>query len=201
MPVPPPSVRRVPPPEAHDRRLATPGAGPPGILRWSVGRLPVPGRASPSVRMGLGVFCSAILIAAIGRTLDMPLLMAPFLATAALKHAAPHLPGVAPRRVIGGHLVGAVVGVAVGSVIGEGALAVASAASAAAVAMMRIDLLHAPAVATAAVAVQSHGDHLFPVTAVLVGAATLVATTMVLSPLLHGHRYPVAPPPRRPAAT
>ena len=150
----------------------------------------IPAAVLPHVRMGVGVFCSAVLIAAIGTTLDMPLLMAPFLATAALKHSAPHLPGVAPRRVIGGHFLGAVVGVAVGSVAGEGALAVAVAASFAAVAMMSVDLLHAPGVATAAVAVQGHGDHLFPVTVVLVGAATLVATTMVLSPLLHGRRYP-----------
>jgi len=189
-------VRRVPSP---GRPSAAPAA--PTAPRWSVGRLPVPVRVLPYVRMGLGVFCSAVLIAAIGRTLDMPLLMAPFLATAALKHTAPHLPGVAPRRVIGGHLVGAVVGVAVGSVFGESALAVALAASAAAVAMMRLDLLHAPAVATASVAVQSHGDPLFLVTVVLVGAATLVATTMVLSPLLHGHRYPVARPPGEPAPT
>lgn len=160
-----------------------------------------PSRLLPHARMGIGVFCSAILIAAIGKTLDMPLLMAPFLATAALKHTAPHLPGVAPRRVIGGHFVGAVVGVAVGTLIGEGAFAVAVAASGAAVAMMSLDLLHAPAVATASVAIQNHGDHFFPVTVVLVGAATLVATTMVLSPLLHGHRYPVARRPLEPAAT
>jgi hypothetical protein len=36
---------------------------------------------------------------------------------------------------------------------------------------------------------------------VLVGAATLVATTMVLSPLLHGQRYPVARRAMEPAAT
>ena len=81
----------------------------------------------------------------------------PFLATAALKHSAPHLPGVAPRRVIGGHFLGAVVGVVVGSVAGQGALAVALAASVASVAMMSVDLLHAPGVATAAVAVQLPG--------------------------------------------
>jgi CBS-domain-containing membrane protein len=155
-------------------------------------RLPAePDRLLPYARMGLGVFCSAVLVAAIGRSVDTPLLIAPFLSTAALKHTAPHLPGVAPRRVIGGHFVGASVGVAVGGLLGEGTVVVAIAASVAAVLMMRLDVLHAPAVATAAVAVQHHGDHWFPVTVVLLGAATLVATTMVLSPLLHGRRYPV----------
>lgn len=46
-----------------------------------------------------------------------------------------------------------------------------------------------------------HGDHLFPITVVLLGATTLVATTMVLSPLLHGQRYPVAPVVQGPATT
>lgn len=153
--------------------------------------LVIPDPLLPYVRMALGVFCSAIVIALIGKTLDMPLLMAPFLATAALKHTAPHLPGVAPRRVIGGHFTGALVGVAIGALMGEGALAMALAAATAAVVMMRLDVMHAPAVATAAVAIQNHGNHWFPVTVVLIGAATLVATTMVLAPLLHGHRYPV----------
>lgn len=163
--------------------------------------LALPSRLLPYARMGIGVFCSAILVAAIGKTLDMPLLIAPFLATAALKHSAPHLPGVAPRRVIGGHFVGATIGVAVGALIGDGALPVAIAASVAAVAMMGLDVLHAPAVATASVAIQNHGDHWFPITVVLVGAATLVATTMVLSPLLHGHRYPVSRRTLEPVAT
>lgn len=189
----PPSLAR---PAARRSRSARRAPGRPPAIRP-----PLPTRLLPHARMGAGVFCSAVLIAAIGKTLDMPLLMAPFLATAALKHSAPHLPGVAPRRVIGGHFLGAVVGVAVGSVAGEGALAVALAASVAAVAMMGLDLLHAPAVATASVAIHNHGDPLFPVTVVLLGAATLVATTMVLSPLLHGHRYPVAPPALEPATT
>lgn len=163
--------------------------------------LAVPAPLVPYLRMAAGVFCSAVLIAAMGRVLDMPLLMAPFLATAALKHSAPHLPGVAPRRVIGGHVVGAVAGVMVGNLLGVGALAMALAAAGAAVAMMRLDVLHAPGVATAAVAIQHHGDVWFPLAAVAVGAATLVVTTMLLAPVLHGHRYPVPRAPRgEPAA-
>lgn len=153
--------------------------------------LVIPDPLLPYFRLALGVFCSAIVVALIGKALEMPLLIAPFLATAALKHTAPHLPGVAPRRVIGGHFTGALAGVAIGAFVGEGALAMALAAATAAVVMMRLDVLHAPAAATAAVAVQNHANHWFPVTVVLVGAATLVATTTVLAPLLHGQRYPV----------
>lgn len=144
----------------------------------------------PHARLGLGVFCSAILVAAAGAATGTPLLIAPFLATAALKHTAPHLPGVAPHRVVGGHLIGALTGIAVGAVLGEGTIAIAIAAAAAAVLMLGLDVLHSPGVATAYIAVQNHGDHWFPLSVVLVGAAALVATTMVLSPLLHGQRYP-----------
>jgi CBS-domain-containing membrane protein len=144
----------------------------------------------PHARLGAGVFISAILVAAAGAATGTPLLIAPFLATAALKHTAPHLPGVAPHRVVGGHLIGALAGIAVGAVLGEGTIAIAIAAASAAVLMMGLDVLHSPGVATAYIAVQNHGDHWFPLSVVLVGAAALVATTMVLSPLLHGQRYP-----------
>lgn len=147
----------------------------------------------PHARLGAGVFCSALVLAVVGALADRPLLIAPLVATAALKHAAPHDPGVAPRRVMLGHLVGAAVGVGVGALLGAGPVCVALAAAGAAVAMRTLDVLHAPAVATAFVAVQQHADHWFPLQVALAGAAVLVATTVVLTPLLHGHRYPVRP--------
>lgn len=157
----------------------------------------VPETLVPYLQIAGGVSCSAALLAVIGRALDMSLLLAPLLATAALKHTAPHIPGVAPRRVIGGHTLGAVVGVLVGAALGEGALATALAAAGAAVVTMRLDVLHAPGVATAAVAIHHAGEPWFPIVVAAVGAATLVATTMVLSPVLHGRYYPSG----RPATT
>jgi CBS-domain-containing membrane protein len=165
------------------------------------GRMPAPRRSARSLaapfdawpahlRLGAGVFCSALVLALVGTVAGTPLLIAPLVATAALKHAAPHDPGVAPRRVVLGHLLGATVGMGVGALVGEGALALALGAAGAAVAMRALDLLHAPAVATAFLAVQHHGDHWFPLQIALAGAAVLVATTVVLSPLLHGRRYP-----------
>lgn len=145
------------------------------------------------------MFCSALVLAVVGAAAGTPLLIAPLMATAALKHTAPHSPGAAPRRVLGGHLVGALAGVGVGALIGEGALAIAAAAAIAAVLMLAFDVLHAPAVATAYIAVEQHGDHWFPLQVVLAGAAVLVATTVLLSPLLHGHRYPVRTASRRPS--
>ena len=145
----------------------------------------------PHARLGAGVFCSALVLAVVGGAIGTPLLIAPLVATAALKNAAPHDPGVAPRRVLLGHLVGATTGVAAGALLGTGAVAIALAAAGAGVLMLTLDVAHAPGVATAYVAVQQHADHWFPLQVALAGAAVLVATTVVLSPVLHGRRYPV----------
>ncbi|CAB4891461.1 unannotated protein [freshwater metagenome] len=163
-----------------------------GVLRVRVRAAgPLHRVALPHARLGVGIFCSALVLALVGAAAGTPLLIAPLVATAALKHAAPHDPGVAPRRVVLGHLLGATVGVAAGALLGEGALAFAVAAAGAAVLMRALDVMHAPAVATAYVAVQEHADHWFPLHVALAGAAVLVATTVVLSPVLHGQRYPV----------
>jgi hypothetical protein len=45
-------------------------------------------------------------------------------------------------------------------------------------------------VATTFVALQHPGDHWFPLQVVLAGAATLIATTVLLAPLLHRQPYP-----------
>lgn len=145
----------------------------------------------PVARLGAGVGASALALAAIGAAIGSPLLIAPFAATASIKHAAPDSPMAAPRSVVGGHLLGALVGVAVGALMGEAVLAVAFAATAASMLMMGLRILHPPAIATTLIALQQHGDHWFPVQVALAGAATLILAAVVLSPLLHGRPYPV----------
>jgi len=148
-------------------------------------------RLHPVARLGAGVGASALALAAIGGAIGAPLLIAPFAATASIKHAMPESPMAAPRSVVGGHLLGALVGVAVGTLLGEAALAMAFAATAAAMLMMSLQILHPPAIATTLIALQQHGDHWLPVQVALAGAATLILAAIVLSPLLHGRPYPV----------
>jgi CBS-domain-containing membrane protein len=148
-------------------------------------------RLDPLARIGVGVFLSALALAGVGMAIGTPLLLAPFAATATLKHAVPDSPRVTPRAVLGGHLIGASVGMVVGALLGEAALGVALAAAVSTVLMVGLGMLHAPAVATTVVALHAHGDHWFPVQVALVAAATLIVTTMVLSPLLHQRPYPV----------
>jgi CBS-domain-containing membrane protein len=149
------------------------------------------GQLHPVARLGAGVGASSLALAGIGSTLGAPLLIAPFAATAAIKHAAPDSPLAAPRSVVGGHLLGALVGVAIGALLGEAALTLAFAATAASMLMMALGILHPPAIATTLIALQQHGNHWFPLQVAFTGAATLIFASVLLSPVLHGRPYPV----------
>ncbi|WP_210495277.1 HPP family protein [Patulibacter sp. SYSU D01012] len=160
---------------------------------------PVRDRPRPlrSLTIGAGVFVSALALAAVGMVVGSPLLAAPLLASAALKHADPANPLVAPGRLLGGHLLGGIAGVGAVALLDHGTLAYALAAAVAAGGMHALRILHPPGVATAYVAVQQHAGAWFPLHVVLAGVCVLVATAVVLSPVLHGQRYPLR---RRPAA-
>lgn len=154
-----------------------------------------------SLTIGAGVFVSALALAAVGVLVDSPLLAAPLLASAALKHADPGNPLVAPGRLLGGHLVGGLAGVAAVALLDHGTLAYALAAAVAAGGMHALRILHPPGVATAYVAVEQHAGAWFPLHVVLAGVCVLVATAVVLSPVLHGQAYPLRRRTARAGAT
>lgn len=137
-------------------------------------------------RLGLGVAISACALAAVGTATSSSLLVAPFAASAALKHAAPHGPLARPRNVIGGYLVGATVGVVIGFTLGSGFAAIAVAAALAAVLMMALHVEHPPAVAMTLIALPIPGP--WPIEVAAAGSITLVLTMMLLAPTLHGAR-------------
>lgn len=174
-------------PRTRQKRIARRRA----LRRLRVRRAAAAAQLRPTVRVGAGVGASMFALATLGALIGSPLLIAPFASSAALKHAAPESPMAAPRSVVGGHLLAALVGLAVGALMGEAALAVAVATGLAAMLMTTARILHPPAIATALLALQRHGDHWFPLQVVLAGAATLTLATIVLSPLLHGRAYPV----------
>lgn len=139
-----------------------------------------PGRLA---RLGAGVALSAAALAAVGTATSSSLLLAPFAASAALKHAAPHGPLARPRNVIGGYLVGASVGVAVGFTLGSGFAAVALATALAAVLMTALHVEHPPAVAMTLIALQAPGP--WPLEVAAAGSITLVVTMLLLAPTMH----------------
>lgn len=181
----PPLAPRTP---ARDGLLtpASDGSSPRRARRCA---LPDRQRALHLARFGAGVGLSACALAAVGTATSSTLLVAPFAASAALKHAAPHGPLARPSNVIGGYVLGALVGVAIGMVLGSGLVAVAVATSVAAVLMMALHVEHPPAVAMTFVALHTPG--LWPIEVAIAGSVTLVATMFLLAPTLHGR--PLAP--------
>lgn len=127
---------------------------------------------------------SGLALAAVGAATSSSILLAPFAASAALKHAAPHKPDARPLNVIGGYLIGATVGVGAGFALGQGVAAVLVASTVTAVLLVAADLEHPPAVAMALVALTEPG--LWPLQAALAGSVTLTATMALLAPSLHG---------------
>lgn len=141
------------------------------------------------LRVGIGVVLAICALLLVGSLAHASLLLAPFAATAALKHAAPHSPLARPRSVVGGYLVGAVVGCGIGALLPGSDLAVAAAAGISAALMVRLDVEHPPAAAMAVVAAQLAVPSVVQVAAA--GAIVLTASTVVLAPVLHRRPYPV----------
>ena len=117
---------------------------------------PAPGIAVILYAFGgscLAFLCIGLLHAASLERAGLPLLMAPFGASAVLVFGAPNSPLAQPRNVIGGHVVSALVGVTVYQLVGDSPLAAVSIAVPAAIALMHASrTLHPPGGATAFVA-------------------------------------------------
>ena len=102
----------------------------------------------------VAMLCLAALEAAFRQGLNLPLLIAPFGASAVLLYCAPQSPLARPRNVIGGHILSALVGVTVFQLLGESPMFAASLAVSTAIALMYITAtLHPPGGATALLAI------------------------------------------------
>ncbi|MEH3053012.1 MAG: HPP family protein [Patulibacter minatonensis] len=140
------------------------------------------------VRLGAGVLLTVLALAVASALLHATLLLAPFAATAALKHASPHGPLARPRNVIGGYLVGASVGLAIGLIAPGDDLGAAVGAALAATLMARLDVDHPPAVAMTVLAVQTPVPWILQAAAG--GALLMTASMVVFTPLVHRRPYP-----------
>lgn len=128
---------------------------------------------------------------------DQVLLLATFGASAMLLFGAPGVPFAQPRNVLGGHVVSALVGIAVCKLLGpEGFFAPALAVSIAIAAMHLTSTLHPPGGGTAMMMVTGSPELidlgffavLFPVAS---GAAVLVLTALVVNNLSRRRQYPL----------
>ena len=131
-------------------------------------------------------------------TAGVPLLMAPFGASAALVFGAPKSPLAQPRNVIGGHAVSALVGVTIYKLTGGGheIAGICLAASLAIGLMLLTGTLHPTGGATALLAVAGgEGIHSLGYWFVLgpsvAGGILMVAVALVVMNIPSRHRYPL----------
>lgn len=125
------------------------------------------------VAAAAGCFASIAVIAYLALQWHLFLLVPSLGASAVLLFAAGHVPMARPRRIVGGHLISALIGVLAYKFSGLAWWTLALSVTAAMVAMMVTDTLHPPGGATAFAAVCGCQEFSF-VIQVLIGALILV---------------------------
>lgn len=126
---------------------------------------------------------------------DSTLLIGSFGASAILAYGVIRSPLAQPRNLVGGHLLSAVVGVALYQIFGDGWLVAALAVSMAIVLMMLTDTVHPPGGATALIAViGSPAIHdlgfLYVAAPAGAGALVLLLVALVVNNMSRDRRYP-----------
>lgn len=119
-----------------------------------------------------------------------PLLIGSFGASAVLLFGATESPLSQPRNLIGGHLVSAVVAVAVVALFGSTPLAIAVGVGLAIFAMNLTHTTHPPGGATALIGIQGAVGPGFILVPVLAGALILLATAVFTNNVVYHRSYP-----------
>lgn len=140
--------------------------------------------------LGGGLAIGALAICA--RLAVTPLIIAPFGASCVLLFAVPASPLAQPRNVIGGHMLSALIGLAVLAAMGPSPAAMAVAVGLAIAAMRLTGTLHPPAGADPIVVMAAGAPWWFFAVPVGVGAAILVVCAVVYHRLVTGLPYPKA---------
>lgn len=143
----------------------------------------------------IGIGLCALLSSLFFEPKDSTLLIGSFGASAVLVYAVIRSPLAQPRNLVGGHVLSAIVGVAVYQILGDAWVYSALAVSVAIVLMMMTDTVHPPGGATALIAVIGGPEiHdlgfmyvLFPAG---VGALVLLLVALLVNNLATNRRYP-----------
>ena len=121
-----------------------------------------------------------------------PLMLASFGASCVLLFGYPESQFSQPRNTLGGHLIAALIGLAMVSTIGDHWLSMALAVATAIAAMKLTHTVHPPAGSTAIIAVHLHPDATFLVLPILSGASLLVVLAALFNNVIEHRRYPVS---------
>lgn len=121
---------------------------------------------------------------------QLPLLVAPFGATAALIYGTCTSPFAQPRNVLGGHVISAFVGVLVYQLMGTTWLSVTLGVSLAILLMLFTRTMHPPGGATALTAILNGQGYMFVLEPVLLGVVVLLAVALLVHRCRGGGCYP-----------
>ena len=140
-----------------------------------------------------GVYVSAVL--AVTTWSHLPLVAMTFASSAVLLAAQPDSAAAQPRALIGGHVIAALCGWAVGSLVGAGVAGAAITIGAAAVLMQATRTLHPPAAVSGYLMLQQPGHWtwlIFPIFAgaILLGGLSWVARRLLPPPRLEPNHGP-----------
>ena len=160
---------------------AGPASGPPAsgspvpapwAWAWAVGRWGA--RQWAAGRGAVAATGALLLLVALGQATGQLLMIAPLAATAMIICGSPALPPAQPRAVIVGQLGSAAAGAVTAAVLGHTLWAAAAAAGVSIALMGLLRAVHAPAAATAVLAVVQHPDPARFLALLAVGAVVLV---------------------------
>ncbi|MFJ4868629.1 HPP family protein [Streptomyces sp. NPDC088757] len=164
-------------------------ATPPVRSRWAGGAPPFPG-SRPAALGTLVTVVSLVVLVALGKATGQLLMIAPLAATAMIICSTPLLPPAQPRGVMLGQLGSGALGLAAVALFGSSLWAAAVAAGLSVGLMLLLRAVHAPAAATAVLAVLQDPAPLRFLVLLAVGSALLVLVGVLASRLGVIGKYP-----------
>ena len=162
-------------------RWAAPAFLPP--MTWPLVREAALAGLGGAIAIGFLALCAAVAVT--------PLIIAPFGASCVLLFTVPQSPLAQPRNVIGGHVISALVGIAVMFLLGPSPVAMAVGVGLAIVAMRLTGTVHPPAGANPILVVASVAPWWFFALPVATGAIVLVAVAAIYHRFVSGQEYPL----------
>lgn len=148
-------------------------------------------QAPPAIISGLGGALTIWLLAQATTIFELVLLIAPFGASCVLLFALPQSPLAQPRNVIGGHILSALMGLIVLTLLGNGPLACAVGVGLAIAVMQFSGTLHPPAGGDPLVVILTGASWSFLAIPILAGTITLVAAAWLYHRVISRRKYPI----------
>lgn len=166
------------------------GAPPARASRWPTSKAPARPGVQDLLRFTAISLVMLLVLAAVGKLIGLGLFSPPLAATAMIIASVPATPPAAPRSVLGGHVLSAIVGFIVVAIAGQSVWGAAVAAGVALTVMVAARAPHAPAAATAALVVAQRPDFVTFMGALVLGSILLIALGVVAGLVSRAPKYP-----------